>query len=169
MNLSKGNIFKKRSVLLTLMVCACKFWKSSGENLLTVDHNEVEFVQRGREVVRREPQSVKEVVNRIIVRCEDEQLGAFLVAANLSSDIVRQSSSHSDDSTDIIWTKFVAPSGQAEKPSGGGDTLNSGRRHLGCPPGVWSPVGPGEGLRNDQKLRFVQRRVVNGGNAWPPG
>ena len=26
-------------------------------------------------------------------------------------------------------------------------------------------VGPGEGLHNDQKLRFVQRRVVNGGNA----
>ena len=98
------------------MVCACKFWKSSGENLLTVDHNEVEFVQRGREVVRREPQSVKEVVNRIIVRCEDEQLGAFLVAANLSSDIVRQSSSHSDDSTDIIGRKFVAPSGQAGRP-----------------------------------------------------
>ena len=52
-NLTKGNIFK-RSVRFTPMVCACKFWKSSRENLLTVDHYEVEFVQRGREIVRRE-------------------------------------------------------------------------------------------------------------------
>jgi len=51
-NLTKGNIFKKRSVRFTPMVCACKFWKSSREKLLTVDHYEVEFVQRGREVVR---------------------------------------------------------------------------------------------------------------------
>ena len=51
--------------------------------MLTVDHYEVEFVQRGREVVRRESHSVKEVVDRIVVRCEDEQLGDFLVAANL--------------------------------------------------------------------------------------
>ena len=115
-NLTKGNIFKKRSVRFTPMVCACKFWKSSRENLLTVDHYEVEFVQRGREVVRRESQSVNEVVDRIVVRCEDEQLGAFLVAANLSSHVVRQSSSHSDDITDIIWRKFVAPSGQARRP-----------------------------------------------------
>ena len=106
-NLTKGNIFKKRSVLFVPMVSTCKFWKNSRENLRTVDHYEVEFVQRGWEVVRRESQSVKEVVDRIVVRCEDEQLGAFLVAANLSSHIIRQSSSHPDDITDIIWRKFV--------------------------------------------------------------
>ena len=115
-NLTKGNIFKQRSVRFTPMVCACKFWKSSREKLLTVDHYEVEFVQRGSEVVRRESQSVNEVVDRIVVRCEDEQLGAFLVAANLSSHVIRQSGSHSDDITDIIWRKFVAPSGQAGRP-----------------------------------------------------
>jgi len=84
--------------------------------LLTVDHNEVEFVQRGREVVRRKSHSVKDVVDRIVVRCKDEQLGAFLVTANLSSYVVRQSSSHSDDVTDIIWRKFVAPRSQAGRP-----------------------------------------------------
>ena len=70
-NLTKGDIFKKRSVRFTPMVCACKFWKSSRENLLTVDHYEVEFVQRGREVVRREltgsfagDRGAKKAVNR---------------------------------------------------------------------------------------------------------
>ena len=116
MNLTEGNIFKKRSVRFTPMVCACKFLESIRENLLTVDHHEVEFVQRGREVVRREPESVNEVVDRIVMRCEDEQLGAFLVAANLSSHVVRQSSSHSDDITDVLWRKFVAPSDQAGRP-----------------------------------------------------
>ena len=62
-NLPKGDIFRKRSVLFTTMVCACKFRKGSGENLLTVDHNEVEFVQRGREVVRRKSHSVEDVVD----------------------------------------------------------------------------------------------------------
>ena len=84
--------------------------------MLLVDHYEVEFVQRGREVVRRKSHSVKDVVDRIVVRCEDEQLGAFLVAANLPSHIERQSSSHSDDITNIIWGKFVAPRGQAGRP-----------------------------------------------------
>ena len=112
MNLTEGNIFKK-SVRFTPMVCACKFLESIRQNLLTVDHHEVEFVQRGTEVVRRESKSVNEVVDRIVMRCEDEQLGAFLVAANLSSHAVRQSSSHSDDITDVLWRKFVAPSGQA--------------------------------------------------------
>ena len=151
MNLTEGNIFKKRSVRFTPMVCACKFLESIRENLLTVDHREVEFVQRGREVVRRESKSVNEVVDRIVMRCENEQLGAFLVAANLSSHVVRQSSSHSDDITDVLWRKFVAQ--------------NNGRIHFGCPQGVWFPVGPGEGLHNDQRPRFVQRRIVNEGSA----
>ena len=116
MNLTEGNIFKKRSVRFTPMVCACKFLKSIRENLLTVDHHEVEFVQRGREVVSRKPHSVNEVVDRIVMRCEEEQLGAFLVAANLFSNIVRQSGSHSDYITDILWRKFVAPRGQAGRP-----------------------------------------------------
>ena len=115
-NLTEGNIFKKRSVLFTFVVRACKFCESGRQNLLTVDHNKVEFVQRGREVVRRKSHSVKDVVDRIVVRCKDEQLGAFLVTANLSSYVVRQSSSHSDDITDIIWRKFVAPRSQAGRP-----------------------------------------------------
>ena len=110
-NLTKGNIFKKGSVLFALMVCACKFCKSGRKDLLLVDHYEVEFVQGGREVVRRKSHSVKDVVDRIVVRCEDEQLGAFLVAANLTSHIVGQSRSHSEDIGDIIWRKFVAPRG----------------------------------------------------------
>ena len=57
------------------------------------------------------------------------------------------------------------PSGET---SGEGDTQNSCRVHFGCPQGVWSPVVPGEGLHNDQKPRFVQRRIVNEGSAWPP-
>ena len=48
--------------------------------------------------------------------CEDEQLGAFLVAANLPRNIVGQSRSHTDDIGDIIRRKFVAPSGQAGRP-----------------------------------------------------
>ena len=49
MNLTEGNIFEKRSVRFTLMVCACKFLKRIRENLLTIDHHEVEFIQRGRD------------------------------------------------------------------------------------------------------------------------
>ena len=116
MNLTEGNIFEKRSIRFTPMVCACKFVKRIRENLLFVDHNKVEFVQGGREVVRRESHSVKNVVDRIVVRCEDEQLGAFLVAANLTSHIVGQSRSHAEDIGDIIWRKFVAPRGQAGRP-----------------------------------------------------
>ena len=115
-NLTEGDIFKKRSVRFTPMICACKFLESIRENLLPVDHHKVEFVQRRREVVRRESKSVNEVVDRIVMRCEDEQLGAFLIAAHLSSHVVRQSSSHLDDITDVIWRKFVAPSGQAGRP-----------------------------------------------------
>ena len=115
-DLTEGNIFKMRSVRFTLMVRACKFVKRVRENLLFVDHNKVEFVQGGRKVVRREAHSVKEVVDRIVVWCEDEQLGAFLVAANLPRNIVGQSRSHTDDIGDIIRRKFVAPSGQAGRP-----------------------------------------------------
>ena len=113
---TEGNIFKKRSVRFTPMLCACKFLKSIRENLLTIDHQEVKFVQRGREVVSRKAKSVNEVVDRVVMRCEEEQLGAFLVAANLSSNIVRQSGSHSDYITDVLWRKFVAPSDQAGRP-----------------------------------------------------
>ena len=56
---------------------------------------------------------------------------------------------HSDDITDVLWRKFVAPSGQAGKPRGEGDAQNSCRVHCGCPQGVWTPVVPGEGLHND--------------------
>ena len=115
-DLTEGNIFKVRSVRFTLVVRACKFVKRVRENLLFVDHNKVEFVQGGRKVVRREAHSVKEVVDRIVVWCEDEQLGAFLVAANLPSNIVGQSRGHTDDIGDIIRRKFVAPSGQAGRP-----------------------------------------------------
>ena len=45
--------------------------------------------------------------------------------------------------------------------SGEGDTQNNGRLHFGCPQGAWFPVGPGEGLHNDQRPRFVQTRIVN--------
>ena len=115
-DLTERNIFKMRSVLFAFVVCACEFGESGGKNLLLVDHYEVKFVQGGRKVVRREAHSVKEVVDRIVVWCEDEQLGAFLVAANLPSHIVGQSRSHSDDIGDIIRRKFVAPSGQAGRP-----------------------------------------------------
>jgi len=111
MDLTMSNIFKQRSVRFVFMVVACKLWKGGRENLLTVDHHEVVFIQRGREVVKIGSHGVEEVIYRIVVRCEDEQLGAFLIATDLSSHVVRQSGSHSDDITDIIWRKFVAPGG----------------------------------------------------------
>ena len=111
-DLTEGNIFKMRSVLFAFMVCACKFCESDGKNLLLVDHHEAEFVQGGRKVVRREAHSIEDIVDRIVVWCENEQLGAFLIAADLSSHIVGQSRSH----LDIIWRKFVAPRRQAGRP-----------------------------------------------------
>ena len=101
-DLTEGNIFKMRSVLFAFVVCACKFCESGGKKLLLVDHNEVEFVQGGRKVVRREAHSIEDIVDRIVVWCEDEQLGAFLIAADLPSHIVGQSRSHLDDINNII-------------------------------------------------------------------
>ena len=108
-DLTEGNIFKMRSVRFASVICACKFCESSGKNLLLVDHNEVEFVQGGRKVVGREANSIEDIVNCIVVWCENEQLGAFLIAADLPSHVVGQSRSHLDDIGDIIWRKFVAP------------------------------------------------------------
>ena len=78
MDLTEGNVFKMRSVRFASVICACKFCESSGKNLLLVDHNEVEFVQGGRKVVGREANSIEDIVNRIVVWCENEQLGTFL-------------------------------------------------------------------------------------------
>jgi len=50
------------------------------------------------------------------MRCEDEQLGALLIAADLSGYIVRQSSGHTDDIGNIVWREFIAPSVQARRP-----------------------------------------------------
>ena len=165
MNLTEGNFFKKRSVRFTPMVCACKFLKSIRENLLAIDHHDVEFVQRRKEVVSRKSKSVSEVVDRIVMRCEEEQLGAFLVAANLSSNVVRQSGSHSDYITDILWKKFVAPSGQAGRPVEKAIPRTVVGYILDVPQGVWPPVVQGEGLHNDQRPQFVQRHIANEGSA----
>jgi len=54
MNLTEGNIFEKRNIRFTFMVCACKFLKRIRKNLLTIDHHEVEFIQKGREIVSRD-------------------------------------------------------------------------------------------------------------------
>ena len=150
------------------MVCACRFLKRIRENLLTIDHHEVEFIQRGREVVSRESKSVNEVVDSIVMRCEEEQLGAFLVAANLSSHVVRQSGCHSDDITDVLWRKFVAPSGQAGRPV----EKAIPRTVVGYILDVHRAFGL-QLFRErvfiyDQRPRFVQRRIVNEGSAWPP-
>ena len=91
MDLVESNVFLERSVRFAFVICACKFCESSGEKLLLVDHNEVKFVQRRRKVVGREANSIKEIINCIVVRCEDEQLGAFLIAANLPGHVVSQS------------------------------------------------------------------------------
>ena len=93
-DLTEGNVFKMRSVRFASVICACKFCESSGKNLLLVDHNEVEFVQGGRKVVGREANSIKDIVNCIVVWCENEQLEAFLIAADLLSHVVGQSRSH---------------------------------------------------------------------------
>ena len=108
-DLVEGNVFQERSVRFAFVICACEFCESGGEKLLFVDHNEVKFVQRRRKVVRREAHSIKEIINRVVVRCEDEQLGAFLVAANLPGHVVGQSRSHLNDSCDVIWRESVAP------------------------------------------------------------
>jgi len=50
------------------------------------------------------------------MRCEDEQLGALLMAADLSGHIIGQSSSHADDIANIVWREFIAPSVQARRP-----------------------------------------------------
>ena len=76
-DLVEGNVFQERSVRFAFVICACEFCESGGEKLLFVDHNEVKFVQRRRKVVRKEAHSIKEIINRVVVRCEDEQLGAL--------------------------------------------------------------------------------------------
>ena len=87
-DLAEGNIFKTRNVGFTLMICTCKFLQCIGENLLAIDHHKVEFIQRRRKVVSRESQCVNKVINSVVVRCEEEKLGALLVAAYLASHIV---------------------------------------------------------------------------------
>ena len=95
--------------------------------------------------VRREPQNINDGVDRVVMWCPDEQLG-FL---GCGEPVVRQSSSHSNDITDVFKRKFVVPSGR--------ETSGEGFQ-----------FGQGEGLHNDERPRFVQRRIVNEGSE-PPG
>ena len=88
-DLLEGNIFKMRSELFACVIRACKFGDCGGKKLLLVNHNEVEFVQWGRKVVRREANGIKDIFDRIVVWSKDEQLGAFLIAADLSSHVER--------------------------------------------------------------------------------
>ena len=101
-DLTESNVLKVRSVRFAFVICACKFCESSGEKLLLVDHNEVKFAQGGRKVVKREANTIEDIINCIVVRCEDEQLGAFLNAADLPGHVVGQSRSHLDDIDDVI-------------------------------------------------------------------
>ena len=70
-DLVESNVFLERSARFAFVICACKFCESSGEKLLLVDHNEVKFVQRRRKVVGREANSIKDIINSIVVLCED--------------------------------------------------------------------------------------------------
>ena len=93
-DLTESNVLKVRSVRFAFVICVCKFCESGGEK----DHNEAKFVQRERKIVGREANSIEDIV----VRCEDEQLGAFLIAADLQSHVAGQSRSHLDDIGDVI-------------------------------------------------------------------
>ena len=103
-DLAESNVLKVRSVRFAFVICVCKFCENGGVKLLLVDHNEVKFVQGGK-VVGREANSIEDIINCIVVRCEDEHRGAFFIAADLPDHVVR---SHLDDTGDVIWRKFVA-------------------------------------------------------------
>ena len=59
---------------------------------------------------------INDIFDRIVVWSEDEQLGAFLIAADLSSHVERERRSHFEDSDHIVWRKSVAPLRQAGRP-----------------------------------------------------
>ena len=84
-NCQVSDAIRVRSHFLIVMVAFGEFVQARSEEVETVQSDKVKVIEGGREVRVGSTQGILEVDDRVVMRRENEEFGAFRVKANITS------------------------------------------------------------------------------------
>ena len=84
-NCQVGDAIRVRSHFLIVMVSFGEFVKARSEEVETVQSDKVKVIEGGREVRVGSTQGILEVDDRVVMRREYKEFGAFSVKTNITS------------------------------------------------------------------------------------